>query len=58
MYEKVLNFHVRFSDGKSESKELSNDEPLRIRLFVHGDDLNPNFIKIECNCESDLFFHY
>jgi len=36
-----MPFHVRYSDGKSESKELSNDEPLRVRLFLNGDEYDP-----------------
>lgn len=58
VFEKTLQFQVRFSDGKEESKELSAEEPLRVRLFISGEDYSPEYFRIECNCESDLFFHY
>lgn len=56
LYDRVMHINIRFQDRFSEVQELSQPEPIRIRVLQLGLDSSPQSVKIEISSEKDLFF--
>ncbi|CAK84227.1 unnamed protein product (macronuclear) [Paramecium tetraurelia] len=56
LYDRILNINIRFQDRFSEVQELSQPEPIRLRVLQLVTIFNPQSIKIEISSEKDLFF--
>eukprot|EP01015_Nassula_variabilis_P016467 TRINITY_DN2526_c0_g1_i1.p1 TRINITY_DN2526_c0_g1~~TRINITY_DN2526_c0_g1_i1.p1 ORF type:complete len:251 (+),score=49.95 TRINITY_DN2526_c0_g1_i1:63-815(+) len=58
IFDRELQFHIRFQEKGLEAQELSSLEPIRVRVLLLGDETNPQQIKLELSSENDLFFYY
>ncbi|KAL4504476.1 hypothetical protein ABPG72_009922 [Tetrahymena utriculariae] len=58
IYDKDIYYTIRFYRDENETQDLENHEPLRTRIFILGDEKNPQFLKIEVSSDNDIFFHF
>jgi hypothetical protein len=57
IYDKELLFHIRFEEN-NKTQEISTEEPLRVRIFLLGEENQPDQLKIQLHSDNDLFFNY
>lgn len=57
-YCKEVPFEIRIQEMENAPSEIGSLEVITVKIFVIGDALNAESVKIELTSETDLFFHY
>ncbi|KNG75712.1 hypothetical protein PFMG_01816 [Plasmodium falciparum IGH-CR14] len=57
-YSKEVPFEIRMQEHESKPQEVGSLDVICVNIFVLGDELNAQSIKIVLTSETDLFFHF
>lgn len=58
IYEAEMLFKIHLIDHTNDSDDFPNQEHLKVRVLVLGENKNLSQIRIELSSENDLFFHF
>eukprot|EP01017_Pseudomicrothorax_dubius_P025890 TRINITY_DN2840_c0_g1_i1.p1 TRINITY_DN2840_c0_g1~~TRINITY_DN2840_c0_g1_i1.p1 ORF type:complete len:192 (+),score=43.99 TRINITY_DN2840_c0_g1_i1:123-698(+) len=53
-----MGFNLRIQEPNGDYQDATTQEKIRVRLFLQGDEKNPEEVRIELDSEADLFFYY
>ncbi|OEH78130.1 hypothetical protein cyc_05564 [Cyclospora cayetanensis] len=58
LYEREVPCELRMQEGSKAPQDVGRLEPIRVKILILGEELNPQEVRIEASSENDLFFHY